>query len=69
MEVWLVMDCVSSLVESVSGSVSAGLELVDFCNSLVSSLIWIDSLDTVGAGEFGLDSGKVSVFGVFLISL
>ena len=51
-EVWLVMDFVSSLVvESLSFSVSSELELVDFCNSLV------DSLDTVGTGEFGLDSG------------
>ena len=59
-EVWLVMDCVSSLVvEAVSGSVSSGLELVDFCNSLVDSLNWLDSLDTVGVGEFVLDSGKV----------
>ena len=63
------MDCVSSLVESVSVSVSSGLELVDFCNSLVYSLDWLDSLDTVGAGEFGLDSGEVSALGVFLISL
>ena len=36
---------------------------MDFCDSLVYSL------DTVGAGEFGLDSGEVSVFGVFLISV
>ena len=50
-------------MESVSVSVSSGLELVDFCNSLV------DSLDTVGAGEFGLDSGEVSASGVFLISV
>ena len=63
------MDCVSSLVESESVSVSSGLELVEFCDLLVSSLIWIDSLDTVGAGEVGLDSGEVSAFGVFLISL
>ena len=53
------MDCISSLVvESVSVSVSSGLELVDFC----------ESLDTGGAGEFGLDSGEVSAFGVFLTS-
>ena len=57
------MDCMSSLVESASMSVSFGLGLVDFCDSLV------DSLDTVGAGEFGLDSGEVSAFGVFLISV
>ena len=57
------MDCMSSLVESVSVSVSPGLELVEFCQSLVYSLDWLDSLDTVGAGEFGLDSGEVSVFG------
>ena len=63
------MDCVSSLVESVSVSVSPGLELVDFCNSFVHALDWLDSLDAVGAGEFGLDSGEVSAFGVFLISL
>ena len=38
MEVWLVMDCGSSLdVESVSVSVSSGLELVDFCDSLVAT--------------------------------
>ena len=36
-EVWLVVDCVSSLdVESVS--VSSGLEQVDCCDSLVGSL-------------------------------
>ena len=63
------MDCMSSLVESVSVSVSSGLELVDFCDSLVYSLDWLDLLDTVGAGELGLDSGEVSTFGVFLISL
>ena len=59
----------SSLVESVSDSVSTGPELVEFCNSLVYSLDWLDSLDTVGAGELGLDSGQVSAFGVFLISV
>ena len=38
-EVWLVMDCVSSVVvEAVSGSVSSGLQLVDFCNTLVDTL-------------------------------
>ena len=64
------MDCMLSLVvESVSVSASSGLELVGFCNSLVYSLDWLDSLDTVGAGEFGLDSGEVSAFGVFLISV
>ena len=67
-EVWLVMDCVSSLVvESVS--VSSGPELVDFCDSPVYSLDWLHSLDTVGAGEFGLDSGEVTAFGAFLISV
>ena len=63
------MDCVSSLVESVSVSVSSGLELVDFCDSLVYSLDWLDLLDTVGAGEFGLDFGGVSASSVFLISV
>ena len=63
------MDCVSALVESESVSVSSGLELVEFLDLLVSSLIWLDSLDTVGAGEVGLDSGEVSAFGVFLVSL
>ena len=47
-------------VESVSVSVSSGLELVDFWDSLVGSL---DSLDSVGAGESGLDSGMASAFG------
>ena len=61
------MDCVSSLdVGSVSASVSSGLVLVDFCDSLVGSL---DSLDTVGAGELGPDSGLVSAFGVSLTSV
>ena len=63
------MDCMSSLVESVSVSVSSGLELVDFCDSPVYSLGWQDSPDTVGAGELGLDSGEVSAFGVFIISV
>ena len=63
------MDCMSSLVESESVPVSTGLELVDICDSPISSLDWLDSLDTVGAGEFGLDSGEVSAFGVFLFSL
>ena len=63
------MDCVSSLdVESVSVSVSSGLVLVDFCNSLVGSLDSHKSLDTVGAGELGPDAGLVSVFGVSLNS-
>ena len=69
MEVWLAMDCVSLLVESVSVSVSSELELVEFRDLLVSSLIWLDSLNTFGAGEVGLDSGEVSAFEVFLISL
>ena len=69
MEVWLVMECMSSLVESESVSVSFGLEQVEFCNLLVSSLTWLDSLDTVGAGELGLDSDEVSAFGMLLISL
>ena len=63
------MDYVSSLVESVSVSVLFGLGLVEICNSLISSLDWLDSLDTVGAGEFGLESGEVSAFGAFLVSL
>ena len=63
------MDCMSSLVGSVSVSVSSGLVWVEFCDSLVYSLDWLDSLDTVGAGELGLDSGEVSAFGVFLVSL
>ena len=66
-EVWLFMDCVSSLdVEYVSVSVSSGLELVDFCDSFVGSL---DSLDTVGAGESGPDSGMASAFGLSLTSV
>ena len=66
MEVWLVVDCMSSLdMESVSVSVSSGLVLVEFCDSLVGSL---DSLDTVGAAELGHDSGLVSAFGVSLSS-
>ena len=44
-------------------SVSSGLELVDFCESLVGSL---DSLDIVGAVESGLDSGMASAFGLSL---
>ena len=60
------MDCVSSLdVDSVSVSVSSGLVLVVFCDSPVGSL---DSLDTVGAGELGPDSGLVSMFGLSLTS-
>ena len=52
MEVWLVMDCVS-LLDMESVSVSSGLELVDFCDSLVGSL------DSLSAGESGLASGMV----------
>ena len=67
MEVWFVVDCVSSLgKESVSVSVSSGLELVGFHDSLVGSL---DSLDSVGAGELGLDSGMASAFGLSLTSV
>ena len=63
------MDCMSLLlVEAVSVSVSSGLELVDSCDSLVALLNSLDSLDTVGAGELGLDSGEVSAFGVFVTS-
>ena len=63
------MDSMSSLVvEAVSVSMSSGLELVDFCDSLVALLNSLNSLDTVGAGELGLDSGEVSAFGVFLNS-
>ena len=66
-DVWLVMDCASSLdVESASVSVSSGLELVVFCDSLVGSL---DSLDPVGAGESGLDPGMACVFGFSLTCL
>ena len=55
-EVWLVMDCMLSLVvEAVSASVSSGLELVDSSDSLVASFNSLDSLDTVGADELGLD--------------
>ena len=62
-EVWLVVDCVSSLdVESVFVS-SSELRLVDFCDSLVGSL------DSVGAGESGLNSGMVSAFGFSLSSV
>ena len=63
------MDCVSLLVESESVPVSSGFELVDICNSLISSLDWLDSVDTVGAGNVGLVSGEVSAFRVFLFSL
>ena len=55
-----------SLLDVESVSVSSRLVLVDFCNSLVGSL---DSLDTVGAGELGPDSGLVSAFGVSLTSV
>ena len=58
-----------SSLESVSVSVSFGVELVEFRDSLVYSLDWLGSLDPVGAGEVGLDSGEVSAFGVHLISL
>ena len=65
-EAWLVVDCMSSLgEESVSVSCSE-LEKVDFCDSLVASH---DSLDSVGAGESGLDSGMASVFGFSLSSV
>ena len=65
-QVWLVVDCMSSLhVESISVSELPGLELVDFCNSLVGSL---DSLNSVGAGESGLDCGMVSAFALTLTS-
>ena len=68
--VWLVVDCMSSLdVESVSVLVSSGLELVDFCDSLVGSLNSLDSIDSVGAGELGLDSGMDSAFGFSLTSV
>ena len=61
-EVWLVVDRMSSLdVESVL--VSSGLELCDFCDSLVGSLDSLDSLDSVGAGESGLDLGMASGLG------
>ena len=63
------MDCMSSLVESESVPVSSGFELVDICNSLISSLDWLDSVDTVGAGSVGLVSGEVSALGVFLFPL
>ena len=54
-DAWLVVDCVLSLnVESVLVS-SSGLELVDFCDSLVGSLNSLDSLDSVGVGESGLN--------------
>ena len=62
-----VVDCMSLLdVESVSVSVTSGLELVDFCYSLVGSL---DSLDSVGDGESGLYSGMASAFGLSLTSV
>ena len=68
------MDCVSSLVESESVPVSSGFELVEFglvdiCDSLISSLDWLDSVDTVDAGSVGLVSGEVSALGVFLFPL
>ena len=62
-EIWLVVDCMSSLVvESVLVS-SSGLELVDFCDSLVGSLHSLDSIDSVGAAESRLGSGIDSAFG------
>ena len=68
-EVWLVVDCVSSLdVESVLVS-SSGLELVDLCDSLVGLLNLLVSLDSVGAGESGLDSGMASALHFSLSSL
>ena len=60
-EFWLVVDCISSLGVA-SASVSSGLELVDFCDSLVGSLNSLDSLDSVGSRESGLDSGIFSAF-------
>ena len=66
-KVLLVVDCMSSLdVESVSVSVSSGLELVDFCNSLVGLLDSLE-LDSVGAVESGLDSDMA--FGFSLTSV
>ena len=56
----------SLAVESVSVSVLSGWEMVDLCNSLICSL---DSLDSVGAGESGFDSGMASVFGLSLTSV
>ena len=67
-EVWLVVDCMSSLdVESVSVSPS-GLELVDFCDWLIGSLNSLDSLHSVDAGEAGLDLGMASALGFSLSS-
>ena len=63
------MDCASSLVESESVPVSSGLELVEICTSLMSSLDWLDLLDPGGAGEVGLDSDEVPTLGVILSSL
>ena len=40
-DIWLVVDCMSSLdVESISVSVSSGLELVDFCDTLMCRWSW-----------------------------
>ena len=36
---------------------------MDSCDSLVGSLNLLDSLDSVGAGESGLDSDMASAFG------
>ena len=67
-DVWLVLDCVSLLVvESVSVSVSS-VNLLGFCGSLFDSLDSLE-LDSVGAGESGLDSGMVSVFSNSLASV
>ena len=54
-------------VESVS--VLSGLELVNFLDSLVGLLDPLNSLDTVGAGESGLDSGMGSVCSLSLTSV
>ena len=65
-EVWLEVDCISSLdVESVSVS-SSELRLVDFYDSLVGSL---NSLDSVDAGESGHDSHMGSAFSFSLSSV
>ena len=68
-EVWLVVDCMSSLdMEFVSILVSSGLELVDFCDSLLGLLDSLE-LDWVGAGQSGLDPGMASVFGTSLFAV
>ena len=64
-EVLLVLDCVSSLnVECVLSS--AGSIQVDFCKVLVGSL---HSLDSLHAGDSGLDSGLDSASGLSAASL